>query len=334
MKKSIKQLSSILKENPNSKVIFMVGAGISTSCGIPDFRSPKTGLYHNLSKLNLPYAEAVFDIDFFKNNPVPFYILAKELYPGNFKPSKFHYFMKLMEDKNRLHRVYTQNIDTLEREAGISGEKIIEAHGSFASNHCINCNERYELEIFKEKVTNFEEGPGKHDFAKCRKCVDGLIKPNIVFFGENLPSSFFTSLDYDRKLLEKNSDDYIVIFAGTSLAVYPFCSSAAAVPEMATRSLVNKELVGNFKKEPRDSDIVILENCDSVVEELARELGWLEDLEKLISGSDDVKADALEELAADIEKNLTLDEVNITPLTQRDSAKHNNIELQSDTVNR
>ena len=63
----------------------MTGAGISVDAGIPDFRSPKTGLYSQLQKYNLPYAEAIFDIKYFKENPEPFTKLAKELYPGNYK---------------------------------------------------------------------------------------------------------------------------------------------------------------------------------------------------------------------------------------------------------
>jgi len=67
------------------KVICLVGAGISTSAGIPDFRSPSTGLYANLEKYNLPYPEAIFEIGYFKKHPEPFFALAKELYPGQFK---------------------------------------------------------------------------------------------------------------------------------------------------------------------------------------------------------------------------------------------------------
>src|ERR1700754_5350784 len=113
------------------------GAGISTSAGIPDFRSPDTGLYANLARLNLPYAEAVFDINYFRNNPLPFYTLAHELFPGKFRPTITHAFIKLLHQKGKLHRCYTQNIDTLERMAGVPDFKIIEAHGSFASHRCI-----------------------------------------------------------------------------------------------------------------------------------------------------------------------------------------------------
>lgn len=64
-------------------IVFMVGAGISTSAGIPDFRSPGTGLYANLQKLNLPQPEAVFELGFFQRNPQPFWTLAQEIYPGH-----------------------------------------------------------------------------------------------------------------------------------------------------------------------------------------------------------------------------------------------------------
>jgi NAD-dependent SIR2 family protein deacetylase len=109
------------------------GAGISTSAGIPDFRSPETGLYANLARLNLPYAEAVFDISYFREKPEPFYMLAQELYPGKFRPTITHSFIALLHKKGLLLKLFTQNIDCLEREAGVPGDSIIEAHGSFAT---------------------------------------------------------------------------------------------------------------------------------------------------------------------------------------------------------
>jgi NAD+-dependent protein deacetylase SIR2 len=123
--------------------IQQTGAGISTSAGIPDFRSPDTGLYANLARLNLPFAEAVFDISYFRNNPLPFYTLAHELYPGRYRPTITHFFTKLLYDKGLLLKLFTQNIDCLEREAGVPGEMIVEAHGSFASQKCIECKTEF-----------------------------------------------------------------------------------------------------------------------------------------------------------------------------------------------
>lgn len=78
-------------------------------------RSPGSGLYDNLQQYNLPYAEAIFEIEFFHHNPNPFFALAKELYPGNYQPNLSHYFVSLLHKKGQLLRMYTQNIDGLER---------------------------------------------------------------------------------------------------------------------------------------------------------------------------------------------------------------------------
>lgn len=116
----------------------------------------------------------------------PFYELAKELYPGNFQPTATHYFIKLLNDKNLLLRNYTQNIDALERLAGIDDEVLVEAHGSFFNARCIekNCDLEYKHSTIRDAVMRGE-------VPKCTKCKKGLVKPDIVFFGEGLPQKFF-----------------------------------------------------------------------------------------------------------------------------------------------
>ncbi|CCK70016.1 histone deacetylase HST2 KNAG_0D02670 [Huiozyma naganishii CBS 8797] len=294
--KAVKKLGFLLRKTSGANVIFMVGAGISTSCGIPDFRSPETGLYRNLAKLNLPFAEAVFDIDFFEENPKPFYTLAKELYPGKFKPSKFHFFMKLFQDENRLRRIYTQNIDTLEAQAGINAEYIVEAHGNFASNHCIKCKKQFPMNYFKEKLDFKTED--SIDFARCDHCKS-LIKPNIVFFGENLPARFFDTWEDDLETLEDKSSasEYIVIVAGTSLAVYPFASLPHEVPAKIRRILINKEMVGSFAQEKRKTDLMFKGSTDDAAQRLAEEMGWSEKLKKLCNEFEIKQIDTKKEIS-------------------------------------
>lgn len=85
------------------------GAGISCNAGIPDFRTPGSGLYDNLKKYNLPHPTAVFDLEFYKCNPLPFVQLASELWPGmKHSPTVTHSFIALLERKGVLLRNYTQ----------------------------------------------------------------------------------------------------------------------------------------------------------------------------------------------------------------------------------
>lgn len=87
---------------------------LSCSC-LHSFRTPGTGLYANLEKYNIPYPEAIFNIDYFSNDPQPFFSLAKALYPGSHRPNYIHYFIRTLHHKGLLLRMYTQNIDGLEK---------------------------------------------------------------------------------------------------------------------------------------------------------------------------------------------------------------------------
>ncbi|RCK59635.1 NAD-dependent protein deacetylase HST2 [Candida viswanathii] len=265
---TLKPIAEAIKNG--KKVTFFNGAGISTSAGIPDFRSPDTGLYANLAKLDLPFAEAVFDIDYFKENPKPFYTLAEELYPGNFAPTKFHYFIKLLQDQNSLRRVYTQNIDTLERLAGVEDKYIVEAHGSFARNHCVDCHKEMDTETLRQHMKD----SSKDGIPTCEHC-HGYVKPDIVFFGEGLPADFFEKWDHDSHRVE------VAIVAGTSLTVQPFAFLPAEVSKKSIRLLVNKEKVGDFQHHPRKSDVLALHDCDLVAEKLCALLGLEEKLNEL-----------------------------------------------------
>ena len=85
--------------------------------------------------------------------------------------------MKLLADNGRLHTCFTQNIDTLERQAGIPADKLVEANGSFASQHCIECKKAYDAEKMRESIE-------KCEVVRCS--CGGLVKPDIVFFGESV----------------------------------------------------------------------------------------------------------------------------------------------------
>ncbi|CDO77132.1 hypothetical protein BN946_scf184657.g7 [Trametes cinnabarina] len=217
----------------------------------------------NLQRLNLPYPEAVFEINYFRENPVPFYTLARELYPGRFRPTLTHTFVKLLSDHSLLDTCFTQNIDTLERLAGVPDDKIVEAHGSFASQHCIECHASVDGAQMRKAV---EAG----DIVRCGEC-GGLVKPDIVFFGESLPPAFHKSVPRLR------SADLLIVI-GTSLTVQPFASLTALVPEGCPRVLINMDPAGDIGTRP--DDVVLLGRCDEIVRDLCRELGWEEELDR------------------------------------------------------
>ncbi|KAN0110740.1 SIR2 domain containing protein [Hyaloscypha variabilis] len=264
--RSLEAVAEYIKDGKPKRIVVMTGAGISTTAGIPDFRSPDTGLYANLARLDLPYAEAVFDISYFREHPEPFYILAKELYPGQFYPTIAHSFVALLEEEKMLQMLFTQNIDCLERRAGVPGDKIVEAHGSFATQRCIECKTVYPDDLMMKAVE-----AGKVPHCNVPQC-NGLVKPDIVFFGESLPEAFF-----QNRHIPAMAD--LVIVMGTSLSVQPFASLPQFASEGVPRILINKEIVGDLGSRP--DDVIILGDCDEGVRKLADALGWRDKLEAM-----------------------------------------------------
>lgn len=146
------KLSSLATLISNKKnIVVLAGAGISVSCGIPDFRS-KDGLYNSLNfqELGLTCAEDLFDYETFRDDPRPFWKFAKM---NRFmsldtdiklQPSTSHLFLAWLDQQQMLLRIYTQNIDGLEESAGVNKDKIVYAHGSFSGATCMKCKANYQ----------------------------------------------------------------------------------------------------------------------------------------------------------------------------------------------
>ncbi|XP_068129219.1 NAD-dependent protein deacetylase sirtuin-3-like isoform X1 [Hyperolius riggenbachi] len=265
---SLADIAHLILKNRCRKIIVMVGAGISTPSGIPDFRTPGSGLYANLKKYHVPYPEAIFDIDYFTYNPRPFFALAKELYPGKFKPNVIHYFLRLLHEKGLLLRCYTQNIDGLERMVGIPAKKLVEAHGTFSSASCHLCYTPFPAKEARDCIMS-----GKS--PRCTIC-HGVVKPDIVFFGEDLPKRFDKfSTDFPRADL--------LIVMGTSLKIEPFAKIINCVRPNVPRLLMNRDLVGPFKSKPlKSTDVTELGELCDITKKFVKALNWQEDLEELM----------------------------------------------------
>lgn len=174
--------------------------------------------------------------------------------------------MRLLSDKGLLLKLFTQNIDCLERKAGVPDDKIVEAHGSFAHQRCIECQSDFPAELMKQAIRRREVPYCTQ--ASCK----GLVKPDIVFFGESLPEEFQRT-----RTLPAAAD--LAIVMGTSLTVQPFASLPGYCSEGIPRLLVNSDRVGGLGS--RADDVLLLGDCDEGVRKLASAVGWLEELEAL-----------------------------------------------------
>ncbi|KAL3310026.1 NAD-dependent protein deacetylase sirtuin-2, partial [Cichlidogyrus casuarinus] len=279
--------AQLLRDNKVSNIITMAGAGISTAAGIPDFRSD-TGLYKTLaSQYNISNPMEVFTLSCFKANPEPFYHVAGKLYNPNARPTLTHYFIRLLHEKGVLLRHYTQNVDNLERISGLPEEKLIEAHGCFQTGHCISCSTEYDFEFIKEAVLSDK-------VPKCTKC-GSAVKPDVVLFGEGLPSRFMRSINSDFSKCD------MLIVMGTSLNVQPFCSLIHKVNHSVPRLYLNLQashsddsgVMGflmkfyvarfqsnsfHFDSSNNKTDVFYKGTTDNALKELASKAGWEQDL--------------------------------------------------------
>ncbi len=190
----------------------LTGAGISTSAGIPDFRGPK-GLY--VTRQYNP--DTVFDIGYFMHDPKPFYDFTRDFVnlERTIKPTRAHYFLKDLEESGKLKSVITQNIDSLHTWAG--SKNVLELHGSYWKSYCLDCNEEFSYEEMKLKIL-------AEDVPHCS--CGGLIKPDVVFFGENVKHL------NEAYALAEQADLFFVI--GTSCVVQP----AASIPSVTEGKIV------------------------------------------------------------------------------------------------
>jgi NAD-dependent deacetylase len=221
-------------------IVALTGAGISTAAGIPDFRGPN-GIYvtHQYDP------EKTFDIDWFDREPRTFFAFARDFLStlDHVQPTRTHLFLAELEQEGPLQTVVTQNIDGLHQKAG--SRNVIELHGSFRQGHCRACGHSYSHDELKSKIL-------AEEIPHCDRC-DGVIKPDIVFYGEAV-----RGID-EAESEARHADLFLAI--GTSLTVYP----AAVLPQFSGGPVVSinrgtmSELVRGMESIERDIDEVFTE---------------------------------------------------------------------------
>jgi len=255
------------------QVIVLMGAGASTSAGIPDFRTPGIGLYDVLERKGLANPRLAFDLEHFRKDPDHLYSVAREIWPRpERKPTVVHQFLRFLHDEGMLLRCYTQNIDGLERAAGIPDDSLVEAHGNFRCAQGIDTGRSIPAEEVREAVFN---GTGAEEL---RSKYGELVKPGIMLYGDKLPKRFGRSVAVDFPKCE------LLIVIGTSLRVAPFCQLVRQVPTTCPRLLMNQtavglstDLIGGFCFDPENRnsrDVMIKGACDDSARQLCSHLGW------------------------------------------------------------
>jgi NAD-dependent deacetylase len=188
--------------------VALTGAGVSVPSGIPDFRTPETGIWADVDPMKVAH------IDVFERDPAHFWSYYRPRFHslGDKRPNAAHEALAELERRGLLEGVITQNIDRLHRAAG--SENVVEVHGSIETSSCTRCAASYGLE---EVDGLFDEG----GIAVCTAC-GGPVKPDVVLFGELLPES---AMARATQLAERAE---LMICVGSSLAVHP----AAGLPRL------------------------------------------------------------------------------------------------------
>ncbi len=189
--------------------VVLTGAGVATESGIPDFRSP-TGIWARLDPMEYATLSA------FRRNPAKvwwFYRQRIEMLTRA-EPNKAHSALRELERRGLIEAIVTQNIDMLHTRAGSAS--VIEVHGSIRTSSCRSCGRSHDLERVQELLG------GEDDAIPCCDSCNGILKPDVVFFEEQLPA---IPIDRAFQLAERAA---LMLIVGSALEVHP----VAGLPDL------------------------------------------------------------------------------------------------------
>lgn len=234
----------------STTAVAFTGAGISTPSGIPDFRSPHSGLWIDVDPI------AVASLYGFRQNPSAFYSWVQTLASLviDAKPNPAHDALARLEMLGKLRAVITQNIDMLHTRAG--SRTVYELHGHLREATCIHCFKVYEGEpILRQYLID-------HKLPLCSAC-GAVLKPNVILFGEALPHAAFQNAQKAAQTAD------LMLLVGSSLEVAP----ASDLPMLALRNRAHLIIV-NLEPTTLDqaASVVIHGNAAEILPEIVHEL--------------------------------------------------------------
>ena len=211
------------------EIVAFTGAGISTECGIPDFRSPG-GLWTRYRPID--FQTFVSSEAARREGLSRFLKIRQEI--GEVRPGRGHRAIAALVAKGKVGTVITQNIDDLHQASGVPAERIVELHGNGTYAHCLSCRTRHELDWVARELERVAGAPA------CTAC-GGIVKTATVSFGQPVPEEAMRRAEAAAAA----SDLFLAI--GSSLQVYP----AALLPLLAKRAGARLVIVN---REPTDFD--------------------------------------------------------------------------------
>jgi NAD-dependent deacetylase len=203
------RLAELIRESRSTVVLS--GAGISVPSGIPDFRTPETGLWAKVDPMEVAH------IDVFERDPGRFWSYYGPRFHslGDKRPNTAHEALAELERRGLVEGVITQNIDRLHSAAG--SRHVIEVHGSIETSSCRDCEASFGI----EEVEALLDSTG---VPRCGAC-GGAVKPDVVLFGEMLPEAAMA----EAQRLAEGAE--LMLCVGSSLAVYPVAGLPALTLE-------------------------------------------------------------------------------------------------------
>lgn len=238
------------------KVVVFTGAGVSTESGIPDFRSPG-GIWDEYDPEEFTYQKFLSSPEERKKH---WQMFRKTFLSYNAEPNPAHYAIAELEKMGKLDCVITQNVDDLHQRAGVPRPKVFELHGNMHWAKCLSCNQRYPMEELKKRLDG-----GETEVPVCDTC-SGIVKPEGVFFGEQLPEQVL------REATRRICSCDLLIVVGSSLVVYP----AASLPFYALHTGA-KLIVINLAPTPLDryAAVILREKAGEVMPQITERLKFL-----------------------------------------------------------
>ena len=236
----------------SNRIVVFTGAGVSTASGIPDFRSPSSGLWEHTNPMK------VASMNGFRQNPSAFFNWIRPMVNTltDAQPNASHRAITELQHRGKLEGVITQNIDGLHQAAGT--DHVYEIHGHINTGTCTHCFRTYDTVPL---LRNFNE-TGELPLCDCQP-RGSIIKPDVILFGEQLP---YQTVHEARRMLETAD---LLIVAGSSLRVEP----ANQVPFTAVRHGA-KLIIINYEETPADphADVIFRDDVNVILPGIVSEL--------------------------------------------------------------